>query len=406
MALPNSNFNSVRVFPNEYVTNTTVNRGNVRLLQNDAYLYSLFDNFSADVTSGYLLQSAFDEYSAAVDSKLDVAYDNAIAVGGVWTTVRNSSGGWQTAVAGMPKWNSTHATVLANSGSWSPTTTSYIVTGVNLTGDYIPLSGSSDIGGDLIPDAPSAYDLGSPAMPWRDIYVSSGSIHLGGLKLSTDGTSLIVNDTTTTNLASSDNWDSTYATVLANSAGWESVESTVASNSGSWGGGASVIRQYIDAGAMIGCTTSGAVAGTHEYATDKPEIDYFAFDGASIERVQFKTMPPDNWNLGALSAMFHWSSATGSTSGDTVEWGIKGISLRNGDTIAAAFGSPQMVSDTLIASSGTAMQTTPSTPSLTVGGTAASGCLICFETYRNVGGTDDMTEDAWLFGVEIAYGVV
>lgn len=163
---------------------------------------------------------------------------------------------------------------------------------------------------------------------------------------------------------------------------------------------------YIDAGAMVPCTTAGAATGTKEYATDKPEIDYFAFDGgATEERVQFKTVLPSNWVAGTITVKFHWSSATGSTAGDTVEWACKAVCIRNDDAMASAFGTAQVISDTLLVDAGADMQVTADTPAITIGGTPTAGAMICFEIYRNTDGTDDMAEDAWLFGAEITYGV-
>lgn len=189
------------------------------------------------------------------------------------------------------------------------------------------------------------------------------------------------------------------------SGSWQSTTSTVASNSGSWGGGATSDTLYIDAGSFTPCTTNGASAGTKEYATDKPELDYFAFDGgATEERVQFKTLLP-GWDASPITAKFYWSSDTGSTSGDTVELAIKAVALNDSTTLATAFGSGQVISDILLLNNGAGMQITPSTPALTVGGTPASGSMVSFEVYRNTDGTDNMTEDLWLFGVELTYGL-
>ena len=160
---------------------------------------------------------------------------------------------------------------------------------------------------------------------------------------------------------------------------------------------------YIDAGAMVPCTTAPAASGTNEYATDKAEMDYFAFDGgATEERIQFKMVLPNDWNAGTVKVKLHWSSATGSTAGDTVEWSVKAISLANDGTIATAFGTEQVISDTLLADSGAKMQTTGATPAITIA-SATAGAVTCFEVYRNTSGTDDMAEDAWLFGLEIQY---
>jgi hypothetical protein len=161
----------------------------------------------------------------------------------------------------------------------------------------------------------------------------------------------------------------------------------------------------VDAAAMVPCTTNGAAAGTNEYGTNDIDLDYLAFDGgATEERVQFKTVMPEDWDLGTIKAKFYWSSATGSTTGDTVEWGIKAGALTDSDAIDATLGTAVTVSDALLADNGTDLQISDATGAMTVGGTPALGKMVVFEIYRNIDGTDDMTEDAWLFGVVIQYG--
>jgi hypothetical protein len=161
---------------------------------------------------------------------------------------------------------------------------------------------------------------------------------------------------------------------------------------------------YIDAGAMVECTTNGAEAKTNEYGSNDIDMDCFAFDGgATEERVQFKLVMPEDWDRSTIKAKFFWGSATGSTAGDTVEWGIKAGALSDDDAIDAALGTPQVISDTLLVNDGTDMHVSGATPALTVAGSPALGDMIVFEVYRNTDGTDDMTEDAWLFGVMIQY---
>lgn len=163
---------------------------------------------------------------------------------------------------------------------------------------------------------------------------------------------------------------------------------------------------YVDGGAFTPCTTNGAATGTNEYGTNDIEWDYFAFDGgATEERIQFKLPMPENWDRSTVKVKFYWSSATGSTSGDTVEWGIKAGALSDSDAIDAALGTAQVISDTLLADNGTDLQISGATPALTVGGTPALGDMITWEVYRNTDGTDDMAEDAWLFGVWIQYKI-
>ena len=62
-----------------------------------------------------------------------------------------------------------------------------------------------------------------------------------------------------------------------------------------------------------------------------------------------------------------------------------------------------MISDVVLAGVEACLHISGATPSITIGGTPALGDLVHFKISRNVSGTDDMTEDAWLFGVLIQY---
>jgi len=162
---------------------------------------------------------------------------------------------------------------------------------------------------------------------------------------------------------------------------------------------------YVDASQMVTCTTNGAAAlATNEYGTNDIDMRYFAFDtGATKERVQFKMAMPPSWDRGTIKAKFYWTSATGSTAGDTVEWAIKAGAIGDSDAIDAALGTQQVISDILLANNGTDIQLTPATPAVTVTGSPAVGDMIVFEILRNTDGTDAMPVDAWLFGVAIEY---
>jgi hypothetical protein len=140
---------------------------------------------------------------------------------------------------------------------------------------------------------------------------------------------------------------------------------------------------YIDAGAMVPCTTNGALQSTHEYPNNDIDIDHYAFDtGVIEERVQWKLVMPEDWNRG---------------------WGIKAGALSDSDAIDATLGTPQVISDALLANDGVDLQISAATPALTVAGNPALNNLIVFEVYRNTDGADVMAEDAWLFGVIIQY---
>lgn len=55
---------------------------------------------------------------------------------------------------------------------------------------YLLADGSRAVGGSLIPDANEQYDLGSSTYRFRDLFLSGTSINLGGVTISSDGSSL------------------------------------------------------------------------------------------------------------------------------------------------------------------------------------------------------------------------
>jgi hypothetical protein len=162
---------------------------------------------------------------------------------------------------------------------------------------------------------------------------------------------------------------------------------------------------WIPAAAMRSTATNGATYLETEYATNDINLGHLDFDGATEEFAEFQFPMPENWDRGTIKAKFFWSSASGSTAGDTVEWEIAAGALSDNDAIDAALGTAQVISDALLADNGGDLQVSGATPAITVGGTPALGDMIHFKVSRNVGGTDDMTEDAWLFGCWIQYKV-
>lgn len=160
---------------------------------------------------------------------------------------------------------------------------------------------------------------------------------------------------------------------------------------------------WIPASYMMSNETDGATPVENEYATNDLMRAYFLFDGATEQYVSFDYVFPEGWDRSTVKAKFYWASQTGSTAGDTVEWEIKAVAISNDDALDAAYGTSQVVSDTLLANNGTDLQVTAATPALTVGGTPALGDMVNFKISRNVSGTDNMTEDARFFGVVIQY---
>lgn len=162
---------------------------------------------------------------------------------------------------------------------------------------------------------------------------------------------------------------------------------------------------WVPAEAMTPTVTNGAEAGSTEYATNDIMVNYFAFDTATEEFVSFNLMMPENWNRSTIKAKFFWTGSSTSDVGETVEWEIGGNAMGNDDAIDAAIGTAQVISDTLLTAGSADLHITAATPAITVGGTPALGDMIHFKVSRNVGGTDDMDDDAWLLGVAIQYTI-
>ena len=54
----------------------------------------------------------------------------------------------------------------------------------------------SAVGQDVIPSIDAEYSLGSAQLRWKELYVSTGSVYIGDLRLSNDNGTLLVGDTT------------------------------------------------------------------------------------------------------------------------------------------------------------------------------------------------------------------
>ena len=158
---------------------------------------------------------------------------------------------------------------------------------------------------------------------------------------------------------------------------------------------------YIDAGAMVSRTTNGAASGTKEYVTNDIMADYFDFDAATDEAVQFKMSMPDEWDRDTIKAKIFWTNGTTAGTGDVV-FGVRGGAVSNDDAIDAALGTAQTVADTFIADGD--MHITAATAALTIGGTPALGDMLFMEIYRDAdNAADTYTQDARLLGIQIQY---
>ena len=162
---------------------------------------------------------------------------------------------------------------------------------------------------------------------------------------------------------------------------------------------------YIDAAAMVATDTAGAEAGMNEYVTNDVNWDFFAFDsGATEENVNWKISMPENWDRSAIKAKFFWSTDSGSSAGDTVGWGIKATAASDDDPIDVAWGTEQVVLDTVTSGTSGDLHVTAATPAVTVAGSPALGDMVTVEVFRDTS-ADDCAEDAWLFGVMVQYKI-
>jgi hypothetical protein len=157
---------------------------------------------------------------------------------------------------------------------------------------------------------------------------------------------------------------------------------------------------YVDAGSMVPTVTNGAGAGTEELATNDVMVDYWAFDTSTDEKVQFKLVMPEQWDLGTVKAKFYWK--TSNTDTGTVAWFIHAVALADDDGMDTAFGTA--VTATADAGSGADndLHITAASADMTVIGGPLEGEMIMFQIYRDVS-ADTYNADAHLVGVNIQY---
>jgi hypothetical protein len=161
-----------------------------------------------------------------------------------------------------------------------------------------------------------------------------------------------------------------------------------------------VVREvWIGAGAMTPRTTNGAAPATVEMATNDNAFDFLDFDTATEEGACFALSLPQAWNAGTVKAKVYWTAASGSGG---VAWGLRATSYADDDALDAAYGTEQVVTDTLITADD--CHITAATAAITIGGPPAVDDLLLFEITREVAnGSDTLAVDARLIGVKLQY---
>jgi hypothetical protein len=158
---------------------------------------------------------------------------------------------------------------------------------------------------------------------------------------------------------------------------------------------------YIPASAMIAATTNGPSSAQLESATNKLNYSVLDFDGTTQEYAHFQVAFPKSWDEGTVTFKPFWSTTNASTNG--VAWGLQGIAASDNDTIDTAFGTAIYVVDNG-QSSAAKQYIGAESAAVTIGGTPAAGDLCYFRVTRDpANGSDDMTQDARLHGIQLFY---
>jgi hypothetical protein len=177
--------------------------------------------------------------------------------------------------------------------------------------------------------------------------------------------------------------------------------------------GLAVDELWLPAKAWTPHTTNGCapVADIEHATNDDVMISYLAFDSVTEEYAGINIVMPPSWDRGTIDAKFYWMGASGCSAADTVEWQLQGIAVGDDDSVDTTefTDTGEVISDAVTAGTNTDLYITAAlssnTSAVTINGTPALGDMINLKVSRNVGGTDDMVEDAYLIGVLIQYGI-
>lgn len=158
---------------------------------------------------------------------------------------------------------------------------------------------------------------------------------------------------------------------------------------------------FMPAVAATSPTTNGAAEGTIETTTNAVIIPTKDFDASTDEYIQWAVIMPDTWDASTVTAVFHWSAASGS--GDVI-FGLQAVAFQNDSALDAAFGTAQTVTDTLLTAED--LHITSATSAITIAGSPSAGDLVVFRAYRdaNAGG-DTLAVDAQLIGITLTFGL-
>ncbi len=143
--------------------------------------------------------------------------------------------------------------------------------------------------------------------------------------------------------------------------------------------------------------TNGAPVGTE--GDSEGEIGTRDFDATTEELADWVQYVPATYDGASITVTIFWIPASSSTIGDTVSWTLSGISMTNDDAASLSVEDKIAAINDIVtaAQDWHVISGTWSTNLPTVGE------VLKMRIARNVAGTDDMTEDAKLVAVLIAF---
>lgn len=158
----------------------------------------------------------------------------------------------------------------------------------------------------------------------------------------------------------------------------------------------------VGAGAMLPVLTNGAAPSQVEIGASTRNFAVLSFaDGATQLGAEFSFVLPSDYDGGTMTAIFFWTA--NSTSTNSVVWRIAGRCFADDETLDAAMGTYQDVTD---ANKSTAydLNISAATSAITIAGTPAAGKLVNFKVLRNpTDASDTLAAAALLISVVLTY---
>lgn len=168
-----------------------------------------------------------------------------------------------------------------------------------------------------------------------------------------------------------------------------------------------VAAHFILSGAsIIPSTTNGCKPPAKtEFASNGQNMMLTEFSASAKQYGEwFLPYLPDDYGGGTITAKFIWTHNLASFASNTVVWGLQARAYADGDSIDAAWGTAQEVTDAPHSSLLYTMRVSAATSPITIGNTPAAGKACQFRAYRDgAGASDTYGSVSYLLGVAINY---